>query len=86
MIDIHSHLLPGVDDGSPSLDVSVPVLERFAQDGVTVVVCTPHLNASQAVTAPYAEHLSILDELKRHAPGVPELRLGWEIKIGRAHV
>jgi protein-tyrosine phosphatase len=30
VIDIHTHLLPGVDDGSPSFDVSVPVLERFA--------------------------------------------------------
>ena len=32
MIDIHSHLLPGVDDGSPSIAASVPVLERFASD------------------------------------------------------
>lgn len=81
MIDIHSHLLPGVDDGSPSLDVSVPVLERFAADGVTVLVCTPHLNASQAATAPYAEYLNILAELRRAAPAVPELRLGWEIML-----
>ena len=73
MIDIHSHLLPGVDDGSPSLDVSVPVLERFAADGVTVLVCTPHLNASQAATAPYTEYLNILTELRRAAP---ELCLG----------
>ncbi len=81
MIDIHSHLLPGVDDGSPSLDVSVPVLERFAADGVTVLVCTPHLNASQAATAPYTEYLNILTELRRAAPAVPELRLGWEIML-----
>lgn len=81
MIDIHSHLLPGVDDGSPSLDVSLPVLERFASDGVTVLVCTPHLNASQASNAPYAEHLQILAELRRSAPAVPELRLGWEIML-----
>ena len=81
MIDIHSHLLPGVDDGSPSLDVSVPVLQRFADDGVTVLVCTPHLNASQAATAPYAEYQSIFAELRKVAPAVPELRLGWEIML-----
>ncbi len=81
MIDIHSHLLPGVDDGSPSLDVSVPVLERFAAEGVTVLVCTPHLNASQAAAVPYAENLTILAELRRSAPAVPELRLGWEIML-----
>ncbi len=81
MIDIHSHLLPGVDDGSASIAVSVPVLERFSRDGVTVVVCTPHLNASNAANAPYSEHLKILAELRAHAPAVPELKLGWEIML-----
>lgn len=81
MIDIHSHLLPGVDDGSPSIDVSVPVLQRFAAEGVTVLVCTPHLNASRASTAPYARYLEILAELRAAAPAVPELQLGWEIML-----
>ncbi len=81
MIDIHSHLLPGVDDGSPSMDASIPVLERFAADGVSLVVCTPHLNASHAVTAPYHAHLALLAELRRQAPNGPELTLGWEIML-----
>ena len=81
MIDIHSHLLPGVDDGSPSIDVSVPVLERFAADGVTRLVLTPHLNASQAANAPYALHLERLSELRAAAPAQPELLLGWEIML-----
>lgn len=81
MIDIHSHLLPGVDDGSPSVEVSVPVLQRFASEGVTVLVLTPHLNASQAHAAPYNEHQQILTELRRHAPPALELRLGWEIML-----
>ncbi len=81
MIDIHSHLLPGVDDGSPSIAASVPVLERFGQDGVRVLVCTPHLNASQAAAAPYQRHLEILAQLREAAPSLPELRLGWEIML-----
>ncbi len=81
MIDIHSHLLPGVDDGSPSIEVSVPVLERFGADGVQLLVCTPHLNASQASSAPYAEYMTILDGLRAAAPAVPELTLGWEIML-----
>jgi protein-tyrosine phosphatase len=81
MIDIHSHLLPGVDDGSPSIDVSVPVLRRFGAEGVTVLVCTPHLNASQAGAAPYARYVEILAELRAAAPAVPELRMGWEIML-----
>ena len=81
MIDVHTHLLPGVDDGSPSVEVSVPVLERFAADGVEIVVCKPHLDASRAGSAPYEHHLEILADLRRHAPARPELRLGWEIML-----
>ena len=81
MIDIHSHLLPGVDDGSPSIDVSVPILTRFGADGVTTLVCTPHLNASQIATAPYTRHVEILNELRTAAPAVPALQLGWEIML-----
>ena len=84
MIDIHSHLLPGVDDGSPSIAVSVPVLQRFANDGVECLVLTPHLVASRAASAPYERHAAILLELHAAAAeqgAVPELRLGWEIML-----
>lgn len=81
MIDIHSHLLPGVDDGSPSIEVSVPVLQHFADGGVTVLVCTPHLMASQAASAPYNQYQLVLHDLRAAAPAVPELRFGWEIML-----
>jgi protein-tyrosine phosphatase len=81
VIDIHSHLLPGVDDGSPSIEVSVTVLQRFAAEGLKTLVCTPHLNASQAHAAPFERHAEIFEELRRHAPPDVELRLGWEIML-----
>jgi protein-tyrosine phosphatase len=81
MIDIHSHLLPGVDDGSPTVDVSAPVLRRFAASGVRKVVCTPHLKASRAASAPYERHAEILEALRRRAPEGLELVLGWEIML-----
>lgn len=86
MIDIHSHLLPGVDDGSPSVAVSVPVLERFAEDGVECVVLTPHLDASRVRSAPYDAHLKLLDELRAAVPNGPELRLGWEVMLDEPRV
>lgn len=81
MIDIHSHLLPGVDDGSPSTAVSVPVLERFAAGGVTVLVCTPHLMASEAASAPYDQYRERLRDLQAAVPAGPALKLGWEIML-----
>jgi protein-tyrosine phosphatase len=78
MIDVHSHLLPGVDDGSRSFETSVEVLRRFAAEGVECVVLTPHLNVSRLGDAPYERHVEILAELRQRAPSIPELRLGWE--------
>lgn len=81
MIDIHTHLLPGVDDGSPSIDHSVPVLERFGRAGVEVLVCTPHLRATEAGRAPVERYADILARLVERAPRKPVLRQGWEIML-----
>lgn len=82
---MHTHLLPGVDDGSPSFEVSVPILERFRDDGVTRLVCTPHLNASRAATAPIEAHRAILDALRGQV-AAPSLALGWEILLDQPGV
>ena len=42
MIDIHSHLLPGIDDGSDSLDISLQMARDGVADGVTHALMTPH--------------------------------------------
>jgi protein-tyrosine phosphatase len=81
VIDIHSHLIPGVDDGSPSVAVSVPVLERFGADGVEVLVCTPHLLATDAHRVDEGRYRAAFDELVRHAPALPRLLRGWEIML-----
>ena len=44
MIDIHSHILPGVDDGSQTMDSSLELLYIAAESGVTGIVATPHCN------------------------------------------
>jgi protein-tyrosine phosphatase len=86
VIDIHTHLLPGVDDGSPSVEVSLPILQRFAEEGVEVVVCTPHLDASRASRAPHEEYEAIFRGLSASAPpGITMLR-GWEIMIDVPYV
>jgi protein-tyrosine phosphatase len=43
MIDLHCHILPGVDDGAADLSVSLAMAEAYIAEGVTVVACTPHI-------------------------------------------
>lgn len=59
----------------------MPVLRDFAASGVRTIVCTPHLEASRAATAPYDRHVEILELLRRRAPAGLELALGWEIML-----
>jgi protein-tyrosine phosphatase len=42
MVDIHCHILPGLDDGPDSLDMSLQMAEMAVADGITHVVATPH--------------------------------------------
>jgi protein-tyrosine phosphatase len=81
VIDVHSHLLPGVDDGSRSFETSAEVLARFAEQGVECVVLTPHLTASRSADAPYERHVELMEALRERTVRSPELRLGWEIML-----
>jgi len=44
MVDIHCHILPGLDDGPDAIETSVQMAEAAAADGITHVVATPHAN------------------------------------------
>jgi protein-tyrosine phosphatase len=48
MVDIHHHLLPGLDDGSNSFETSVAMAKLAVAEGITHVVCTPHANGTFA--------------------------------------
>jgi protein-tyrosine phosphatase len=43
MIDLHSHILPGIDDGAPDLTTSLAMARAWVADGVTTLACTPHI-------------------------------------------
>lgn len=43
MIDLHCHILPGVDDGAPNLEVALAMARCAVADGITLTACTPHI-------------------------------------------
>ncbi|MFC7062322.1 tyrosine-protein phosphatase [Halobacillus seohaensis] len=64
MIDIHSHILPGVDDGAQSMEESVKMAEAAVEEGITAIVATPHHNNGEFEN--YKHNILIqVDELNR---------------------
>lgn len=45
MLDIHSHILPGVDDGARDVETSIELLRMMKEQGITHVIATPHFDA-----------------------------------------
>ena len=41
--DMHSHILPGIDDGSPNLDTSIKLIKELIDLGITKSIATPHI-------------------------------------------
>ena len=61
MVDLHHHLLPGLDDGPADLETSLAMARMAAADGLTHVICTPHASSRYAFSPELvAEKLSIL--------------------------
>lgn len=43
MIDLHSHILPGIDDGARDLEMSLDMARIAVADGIRIMACTPHI-------------------------------------------
>jgi protein-tyrosine phosphatase len=83
VIDLHSHLLPAVDDGSRSVEQSVKVLREMALQGVTDVCLTPHLQARWSEAGPPPAHHRSFEALQSQAPPAPRLHRGAEVMLDR---
>lgn len=86
MIDIHSHILFGVDDGSQTIENSIKMAKEAADNGYTHICCTPHFLEPEYISN-WNDNEKRLDEFKEKlsAAGINiELRLGNEIFISES--
>ncbi len=87
LADLHSHLVPGVDDGSTSVEESLESLRGLRAEGVTALVTTPHLllprlQTEAEIDRELARHRRAFDRLLAAAAGasdLPAFGLGQEI-------
>lgn len=84
MIDLHSHILPGIDDGAKTLANSVEIVRELERQGITDVVATPHFMDETNYVSPRSENQRLLKRLEKKlkSEGVKvKIYLGNEIYI-----
>lgn len=81
--DVHSHILPGIDDGSRNSEQSIAMLESEAKQGITHVVATPHFYARYSDPDTFlAKRAAAAAVLQRDTAGrtdLPQVILGAEV-------
>lgn len=84
MIDLHCHLLPGIDDGPESLDEAIALAAHAVKSGITYAVVTPHVHIGRyendlpSIRRDLAKFQAELDSLKISL----KLGLGGEVRLG----
>jgi protein-tyrosine phosphatase len=78
MIDIHHHCLPGVDDGPRELSEAVDLCAAAAEEGIEIIVATPHVLRGRWPSFSRRELESRLTELQSRVGPTPRLLLGSE--------
>lgn len=81
VIDFHSHVLPGIDDGSQTVEESLRMLSSSAEQGVAFMAATPHFYPSQTRLEQFLDRRKRAAEQLRAAwrPEFPGLLLGAEV-------
>ncbi|MCF8221124.1 MAG: histidinol phosphatase [Cryomorphaceae bacterium] len=63
-VDMHSHLLPGIDDGSPDLEISIELIRSMQELGFTKLITTPHIMGDMYPNTPeiISDRLSVVKQ------------------------
>ena len=76
MIDLHAHILPGIDDGAPDMDTSVALVKELFSGGITEIFATPHYVDETIYVSSKTANLKLLEKLQKRL-----LKEGVEVKI-----
>ncbi len=84
MIDFHAHILPGIDDGSSSIEESIRMLRLSYRQGVEKIVATPHFYASKESPSHFLKRRNeawsrLSEALSEGMTDVPQIYLGAEV-------
>ena len=83
MIDFHTHILPGIDDGSRDIDMTMAMLEKERDMGVTHIYATPHFYAHRKSVSTFLSRrdhaLSEVRQILSKRPDLPTITEGAEV-------
>lgn len=86
LADLHTHVLPAIDDGAQTAEESIALLTALKEQGVTDVVCTPHFDIAETSVNDFLEtrntSFALLSEKIKEEASLSDmrLRLGAEVK------
>lgn len=85
MIDMHSHCLPGIDDGAKSIEDAFLMLSEAKREGTHIVVATPHIRpfCKEDIEAAIEKRREAYEALIANGEErIPQIRLGFEVDLG----
>ncbi len=80
MVDIHCHIVPGVDDGAVSVEMSLAMIEAARRCGVTSILTTPHLRGAAGDAIVHEMHKAAFQKVVDASPDM-DLHLGGEVRV-----
>lgn len=82
-IDIHSHLIYDVDDGSETIEQTIEALKQIKKYNIEKIICTPHFNSFETHKNIFSNFKFMYDGFKKHNI---ELYLGFELKLNYKNI
>ena len=86
LIDFHSHIIPGIDDGAPDVETSILMLSMLASQGIDKVIATPHYHGTKESIASFVSRRDsalshLLEGIEKKELSLPKIIPAAEVRI-----